>query len=136
MKLELKHLAPYLPYDLNIKNLYGDILIMVTDHNICDTDEVMGIEYCYGIGDKPLLRPLSLSNDEIKVMKEELCLDWCTIYDDWLSVFEDNLLDKEVKILQAPYLIFNWFLSEHKDVFGLIPKGLAIDVDALKRVDG
>lgn len=118
-KLELKHLAPYLPYGLT---------------GIC-TEEFTGIETVYGISYykgssdvylitsfddldieyfKPILRPLSdLTKKEYK------------------NSFYGNPLD--YKIDELPYKVFIKLLELHFDVFGLIEKGLAIDINTLNK---
>lgn len=104
MKLELKHLAPYLPYGLRIQDGWGDIQKLRPIH----------LEETSPIVLRPILRPLSdleytkfeFENDEYVIDKEsssELC------WDEWTFLFEN-----------------------HFDVFGLIEKGLAININTLE----
>ena len=116
MKLELKHLAPYLPYGLKILSKYKN--------------DVEGIVYLMGIENietiithdsrKPILRPLS----------------------DLTIEFKDDFRFTERAITIHKYGLNHWlkglrfdiveFLFEnHFDVFGLIEKGLAIDINTL-----
>jgi hypothetical protein len=121
-KLELKHLAPYLPYDVEVE-LKNEIV-----HNqiILDVDSLRrnGLSYI-----KPILRPLSdltkeidWRNDGKKILFEKL-------------FFRENSLklNKELRITNGKpisefltYGIVEKMLEHHFDVFGLIEKGLAI----------
>lgn len=148
-KLEFKHIAPYLPYSLGIKILNYQ----------CD---YVGIEYsvitgCYHIGVMPhfnyeggstgksfdefipILRPLSdftkeiehnvrsfVPTNEIKNIDGEyyITLDsGCLWLDDVCSLgFEAT---RSYSLITT---LFEW----HFDVFGLIEKGLAIDINTFK----
>jgi hypothetical protein len=166
MKLELKYLAPYLPYGLKWvitnENLYEDFefdfeegtldkgtiweLFLVTTKDIefyggeCSDfafKNNLGSEISYCGGIKPILRPLSHLTKEIEET-EECLLDYiveklerhCVNYDDWVaSAIEDGI---ETRILQAPYEVIEYCFENHYDVFGLIPRGLAIDINTIK----
>ena len=129
MKLELKHLAPYLPYGLKgIETYKGSIKYLIS------IDLTLGLK----VGDlkedylvhfnsfKPILRPLSdLKKDaEIKILVEKT---FETSEDGW-NEFYNNPLD-------YPYYAVEVLLKHHFDVFGLIPKGLAIDINTLEDVN-
>ena len=138
MKLELKHLAPYLPYGLKIcwENIESNIVIVTMDltgekTNTIHLLDVIELEY------KPTLHPLSDLTKEIEET-EECLLDYiveklprhCVNYDDWVaSAIEDGI---EIRILQAPYEVIEYCFENHYDVFGLIPRGLAIDINTIK----
>lgn len=146
MKLELKHLSPYLPYGLKVKIL----------NYKCD---YVGIEYSeangfYLIGDdffitynggstgksisdfKPILRPLSDFNT--KWMNAEQMSEWMAIKNDsafWFDSIEFNeyvnLLirfsdHQSVSINFEVMPVLNFLHKHHFDIFGLIPAGLAI----------
>lgn len=159
MKLELRHLAPYLLHRLKAKNCFNEIV------------EVKGIQFgnesCNNVlwtfvknGDylqgylyqcKPILRPLSDLTKKIEHNgKRFVPIDWLfenvneklrfsddrfMDYDDGKSkdilhysiydVFSDSITIDEILILTNK--IFEW----HFDVFSLIEKGLAIDINTL-----
>jgi hypothetical protein len=116
MKLELKHLAPYLPYGLKVRlKTRGTVyeLIGVTPKGIIlkGVDEVIWFKNI-----ELILRSLSdLEDDEYKnkIFNREYIIDKQT----------DSYLDH-----------YEWcFLFEnHFDVFGLIDAGLAIDINTLE----
>jgi hypothetical protein len=123
MKLELKHLAPYLPYGLKVSNnTYPDDVNLVTGLR----DETYFIErnskYAYGDIEncKPILRPLSdyadINSDAMNSlncdMSEQINLNEFAIGYICLG-----------SLYQSTYELC---LKNHIDVFGLIEKGLAL----------
>ena len=125
MKLEQKHLAPYLPYGLKIKvidtNFYKyDVM------TLCDKSGLSNI----GLSDlldepqdfKPILHPLSDLTKEIEVNGEKFVPR---------DKFYGNPLD--YKILDNNYNVVQKLLEWHFDVFGLIENGLAVDINTLKK---
>jgi hypothetical protein len=141
MELQLKHLAPYLPYGLKIHHeMIRKNLSMIGCELI---DEQLRVRMTDGLyvfdvhKMKPILRPLSHLTKEIEYT-EECLLDYiveklerhCVNYDDWVSsAIEDGI---EIRILQAPYEVIEYCFENHYDVFGLIPRGLAIDINTIK----
>ena len=107
MKLELKHLAPYLPYGLDM--LYESIF-EEKPFNSIDKLETHNIGMCLVGGFKPILRPLS---DLTK---------WG---------IDDLFKIKDYK--EMTYEDVRWMFELHFDVFGLIEKGLAIDINTLEK---
>jgi hypothetical protein len=109
-KLELKHLAPYLTYDLPMADSVGNkIDWQLNASNIASAL----IHKC-----KPLLRPLSdLTKDELY----KFSVNFRMYYQ--RSDFDFNMM------IVSDY---NLALSMHFDVFGLIPQNLAIDLNTLK----
>ena len=130
-KLELKHLAPYLPYELDFTHLDGKKLCTSRMKGLYILNEaiyVNGFNINKYTKFKPILRPLSDLTKEIeisgvkfiprKTIKEWEKLTWSDDYFD--EYFNRNVVDFiEWKYLK---LLFEW----HFDVFGLIEKGLAI----------
>lgn len=127
MKLELKHLAPYLPYEL--KGNYEVSEVVPTAKFELRNKELRtdNIDFFLNYA-KPILRPLSDLTKEIEIDGNKFIpyevldmeLDIVTLLlDGTMSV--DNLAYSDVKY------IFEW----HFDVFGLIEKGLAIDINTL-----
>jgi hypothetical protein len=116
MKLELKDLAPYLPYGVQYKDNKNivkilkslDAVILMADFGHGDAQEFKEL--------KPILRPLSdLQNEEYenKIFNREYIID--------------KEADSELGYYEWCYLFKN-----HFDVFGIIEKGLAIDINTLK----
>lgn len=124
MKLELKYLAPYLPYRLQVeierlKYPCGKEIVELNLKNIEQFDNKKMWKF------KPILRPMSdLHNTELtykeKATEKSICNN-----DDY--VIEKDF--KKTEIVSASFYL--WLISEHFDVFGLIEKGLAIDINTL-----
>lgn len=121
MKLELKHIAPYLPYELK-----GVFTIYNTEQTVRSLSVIYinrELEYRHF---KPILRPLSDLTKKI----ENYNLD--------LSIREVNKLEKLIKTndtqqyqnLEYSTIIF--LCANHYDFQNLIPKGLAIDINTLE----
>lgn len=122
MKLELKHLLPYSLYELMLSNRlpgWSPQQVMKFD----DLKWLLANQKCV----KPILRPLSDLTKEIG----------CTVTSDWimeemgyeekyLSYLSDFIADKVL-----PYEIFEKLFELHFDVFGLIEKGLAVDINTI-----
>lgn len=121
MKLELKHLAPYLPYELKCKlkdqgkETIGKLSGCYSDNSYAFFDTV---ESEHGFEDiKPMLRPLSdLGIEDAKAHN----------YPD------EGHLERSLLSGHAPYKVWIEFVKEHFDVFGLIEKGLAIDISTIE----
>jgi hypothetical protein len=148
-KLELKHLAPYLPYGLRgevrkphylkEENPIGELI------KVEKTEDGVMVKICSDINNevfiragefagedgwvynfKPILRPLSdLKKDEFSFIYENET-DYESLRD-WLN------LDFESKLtLKYSYLFWAELFRYYFDVFGLIEKGLAIDINTLE----
>ncbi len=134
MKLELKHLAPYLPYGLKIETHkivttlfsvnpdYGTVKFIDKDREPYNT-ALKNI--------KPILRPLSdLIKDEFFNELFILIGGRFKNYKHFKDEMLDNYLYSSPKLMS--YRVFELLVSLHFDVFGLIEKGLAVDVNTLK----
>ena len=121
MKLEIKHLAPYLPYSLKVSKLHT----MHTCLGIGSIDHILTTQKeAY----KPILRPLSDLTKEIEidgkkfVPKESIGL----IHD----ISGNNILNfrtgERIDVLCLPYFMVEKLFEWHFDVFGLIDQGLAL----------
>lgn len=122
MKLELKHLAGYLPYGLkyytksriNDKNGFAKLNASCINH-------VLNNQF------KPILRPLL----DLDIHKMRSNNNYPA-----LEVFQSDV-DFLFKLNQCwdaqtfDYTIFEYLLKEHFDIFGLIKQGLAIDINTL-----
>jgi hypothetical protein len=124
MKLELKHLAPYLPYGLKIRYIERN------ETHIFDTSNLKAV-CSEQIHLRPILRPLS---DLTKVIVDEFQkYDNQDSYDkDIIDLFcyENTQTDENIEdllVTKLPYECVEYMFKNHYDVFGLIEKGLAID---------
>ena len=126
MNLELKHLAPYLPYDLKVKhasklgNIKKEATLTMADYTWLKNQKYL----------KPLLKPLSqFEYDHIVQVKEHLGLgQWCDDYDQYFDAWFDDAESVQKLVLQCPYEIMQFFLECHFDIFGLIDAGLATEL--------
>jgi hypothetical protein len=137
MKLELKHILPYLDSGLKAVDNQGepdDNIINITGFS--NTNGEIEFFDQYGNFDiklsdiKPILRPLSDLTKEIEINGEkfvpiEKVQDWNTSID-FAKEFE-ALLEDERWLSTTSYLLVELLFEWHFDVFGLIEKGLAID---------
>ena len=137
MKLELKHIAPYLPYGLKvIINGSDKITRMLVLNSVLFKNqiEIQTVWGTYGdMGFKPILRPLSDLTDpewRNKIYYFNLgCTDWVTKErETWVKEYKhDGWLNR------VPYGIVVFLLENHFDIFGLIEKGLAIDINTINQ---
>lgn len=126
MKLELKYLAPYLPYGLKVKHasrlgyIKKEATLTISDYAWLKNQAYL----------KPLLKPLSqFEYDHIIQVKEHLGLgQWCDHYDQYFDAWFDDAESVSKLVLQCPYEIMQFFLECHFDVFGLIDAGLATEL--------
>lgn len=143
MELELKHIAPYLPYGLEMAyrshktGIYEPrgSLVGVTNrsfetHPVRLLIEGMDFEHIWMF--KPILRPLHEFNDALEVEDFIGLGNSFDAYDEFFNSWVSDLANTDKLVLQAPQPIFNYFLANHFDVFGLIPQGLAVDINTLK----
>ncbi len=156
MKLELKHLASYLPYDLQIEPLYQSMGHMGGFHNKTLSIDVI---YNYELEDiKPILRSLSDLTKEIEVNGKKFVplielfenslppefVNRCKILStDRVYYYEVGYRDSKTKhdfsfrfnknILRNDYTIVEKLFEWHFDLFELIPQGKAIDINTLNK---
>ncbi len=121
IKLEIRHLAPYIPYGLEYVNIpHGGI--HTVDGIYWDIKDVFNhtdgdVPYVHI---EPILRPLS----DYKLFED--ILDEMTEND--ISMLEE-LPDF---VLRLPYDVIQKMLEHHIDIFWLIPQGLATDKNIFK----
>lgn len=154
MKLELKHLAGYLPYELkgiaddkkNIDTLLG--IYGTGGHTLtlcCKVNNHNTVDYDCNIDDfKPILRPLSDLIKEVEVNGEKFVPidkinengEYGLLIGSLEKICLDNLFweDKcEMNMLnifeinKLNNLLYEW----HFDIYELIENGLAIDINTL-----
>lgn len=118
-KLTIEHLAPYLPYGLKV--FYTDnntIYKMVISNNTLSLRGGVNIDDILETKSKPIVRPLRDLSD-VQIGELDLCHDF------------SMMKFSEIKInpLKYPYTIVLKLFEWHFDVFGLIEKGLALDIN-------
>jgi hypothetical protein len=147
MKLELKHLAPYLPYGLKCKST--TILFGEEDNGVYEMGLISMRGVLKGTG-KPILRPLSdLTKEEYHLKIKSWFINHAendvkiTTYDNGNyigltatykmmgDVFTDIIINSG-GINDTDYWLVQNLLKNHFDVFGLIEKGLAINKNTIK----
>jgi len=124
-KLELKHLAGYLPYKLKLIDDKPKVMNAFCGHstNWCS------IEYAIKMQRKQILSPLSDLTKEIEVNGEKFVpLDELWKYHNFSAM---RWGDIETDPTRYPYTIVEKLLEWHFDIHGLIEKGLAIDINTL-----
>ena len=153
MKLELKHITPYLPYELKVdyngKVWYTDSIILYNRVVLLNEEASTSASICEV---KPLLRPLSSMTKEEAYEFGVLLMGETDMKDKKVGIGEMALMgdkhpaimyqdqeDDEYSVLiqffkvgisgmsLIPYEAYEWLFSKHFDVFGLIEKGLAIE---------
>lgn len=135
-RLELKYLATYLPYQLKFSCPFGGLndemiglseSLVITDLNNGSIDCSVDLNYVGENGSKPILRPLSdLTFEDLDKLGKRYGIQ---VNDEEVHVFRD--LDENRNPLEWRYEDIQYLLSRHFDVFGLIEKGLAIDINTL-----
>jgi hypothetical protein len=128
-ELLLKDLCARLPYGVKVKyqNEVFDI------EHVCPMYEEVKLDMpetwtIYVSDVKPYLFPLSSMTKE---QKEELYkIGWYLDEDKIYSCFR-NYDDENYKTHTDCFELINWCYKNHFDIYGLIPKGLAIDATGL-----
>ena len=139
MKLEIKHLAPYLPYGLKILDIYKErdyikeITGVYSFENIFTDDGDITFE-CI----KPILRPMSgfplyfeylFETTDDQNIKDFLDEDF--LYDKGIYSWEELVFAEPNYI---PYGTLQVLLKYHFDVFELIPAGIAVSIHDIGKV--
>ncbi len=131
-KLELKHLAPYLPYGLKLQFIFKKekIFLLSTYDEYKNGEQTILIAQALNGYYKPILRPLSDLTKEIEVNGEKFVpIDYYAFKNDINYIIEFQ--NKYSHYKSVKYGIMEKLFEWHFDVFGLIEKGLAIDFNTL-----
>lgn len=139
-KIELKELAPYIPYELKAIDIRTKEIRTVTWTHFTYDLKYVGMNHllCQGLiiaEHKPILRPLSdLSQIELLTAGFNSHIDYLT--HELQNKANESRIGGDGKKLwrveAAPYEMVVYLLKNHFDVFGLIRQGLAIDINSLK----
>lgn len=149
-QLTLEHLTPYLPYGLliarkcPINKEYERSFEMVyqvgnTQSGVYGLSDVLKGKTLHGSSITPILRPLSDLTEEIRV-KGFNNTEWFNPIE-WIenncSLGHEDLIKQILEddrwINQLPKYIHDYLIKMNFDVFGLIEKGLAIDINTLDK---
>ena len=135
MKLELKkeEIIPYLPFKLKAAiRLREDSSLPVEDDCVV-TITCFEVAYLDSEYDefKPILRPLSdLTKQRIDIIYFGVIATDNDMYGT-RDEFEDDLEIWLCDMAHIPLCVYNFLIMNHFDVFRLIEKGLAIDINTL-----
>ena len=137
MKIELKHLSPYLPYGLKIRKSYNQGVRWNQPKILKYSDLTMRNWQI----SQPIFRPLSDLTKEIDYGKDfggkRILINDHTDFSKLICVNKEieNINSLEIKYtafdLGQINEIFDNLYKLHFDVFGLIDKGLAIDINTM-----
>ena len=133
MKLELKHLAGYLPYELKIEckdnSELGEssYISEMTGLHESGVDDNYGNNWTFGI--KPILRPLSDLTKEIEVNGEKFVPHTKLGGRPNLKDYDIVYLSKNIDNMS--FGLIQKLLEWHFDIYGLIENGLAININTL-----
>ena len=128
-KLTIEHLAPYLPYGLQIhwNTSKRTSIVRMQPSNISDVE-------IYTTNFKPILRPLSDLTKEIEHNGETLivmhrilesyCFDVSKMTNEEVRQYSESMIEVDMAY-QTGVILFTY----HFDVFGLIERGLAININ-------
>jgi len=144
-ELDLKHLAPYLPYKLRLMHggINGENKVMNTGQgsscNWVGISSVIKWQKRDKLKALPILKPLSDLKKPIDIFVSNVT------YEQHLRLRRDKetclwgaSVTTQPLLFNYPdidYKTMNTMFSWHFDVFGLIPKGLAIDINTLEEKD-
>lgn len=136
MELELKHLAAYLPYYIDVLNLRTGNVACLNSH-YDGSDEKDESIWMF----KLILRPMSDLTKEIEHNGERFVpIKWLnsnksvTLVSGRYTngnevVFNTRVNSSNIRFWE--YCIIEKLLSWHFDIFNLIPSGLAVDVNSI-----
>ena len=141
MKLELKHLAPYLPYGLNgdyqVKDVNENAPSEIRKKKLRSDNVDFFLDFC-----KPILRPLSDLTNNYDTIINELedvingdNFDFSFLEDLSFRINPHYEYERMFITFEQREKIRNKLFEWHFDVFGLIKQGLAIDMFTLNTKD-
>jgi len=135
MKLELKYLATYIPYNLKILHSANKVDTMASITNLAiHTTIGHTLNHFAFLEFKLILKPISFLKKDKEVLDnlaKKLSEAKTSIYG-----FESSkkwILEviKDEDATALPFFLTELLISQHYDVFGLIEEGLAVDMNCL-----
>ena len=132
MKLQIEHLAPYLPYNLQVKHPIENEYYTLHCNSNNYGNVGMGVLLDKDAAFKPVLKSMVNFSE---VVKEKFGEDNDK---EFMYFFDDTFIDiDEIHNTQIDYLVYGaivWLLKNHYDIFGLIDAGLAHDENLLPKI--
>lgn len=128
-KLIIENLAPYLPYKLQIRYFSKNRTMNCSQGSSTNWISLRAVIQRFDENCKPILRPLSDLTKEIEVNGEKFipCEKFGLVPNEHNQKYLERKLIFEYITFREMQLLISW----HFDVFGLIEKGLAIDINTL-----
>ena len=140
MKLELYHIAPYLPYELKIMQYRDDLKLSFESFLISLSNNTLGVtsprfpfnEKIQYHEAKPILRPLSDLHKskpfifELRNQENNDTLLWAVDQntdESFISHYNDELT----------FSVLEYLYKNHYDIYNLIENNLAIDINAINQ---
>lgn len=143
MELELKHLAPYLPYGMQFMHQDKSYMLFALElphdqnplwitgfNNIESLEGKSELINVHPEGCMPILRPLS--DLEKRIDDDENNLTYLAFLGCFTEMDKYYILDHD-NIKYQQYYTITQLLEWNFDIFGLIKEGLAIDINTLKQ---
>lgn len=132
-RLELKHLSCYLPYGLKYKATeynYNNVIDTLYSLKTLSSSDEFGVDGYTSNWIKPILRPLSDLKKEIEVNGVRF-VPLVELFGSWAILSGNVDVMSKVDLNSRSFNTTQKLLELHFDVFGLIEKGLAIDINTL-----
>lgn len=132
-KLELKHLAAYLPYDLEVMSNLNMKGFLSFNYDEKHHYSKLTIGYVLKEQLKPILKPLSDLDKEMECNGKKFIPIEYFVDSENPSIQDDiyNTLSADKEPYYINYGHAKKLLEWHFDIFGLIEKGLAVDKNTL-----
>ncbi len=137
--MKIEHASAYLPYNLTFYHKWSynkNIEIVLNELGRNGYAEFTNMEGPWIIDYlQPILVPISdFDYSSLSEVKEFVGNEnWCQTYDNYFDVFFLDALNGKYQLFNTPYPIFQYFLSKHFDVFGLIDSGIAVNRNTLHK---
>lgn len=132
MELELKHVAPYLPYKLKCLVTDNGVEKIAALNALYDDGSCVFTELIEGVKGfklvQPILRPLSDLTKEIEHSEERFnAFKFSEFVNE--EIFKESVED----LTDVDYIVMQKLFEWHFDVFNLIPNRLAVDINTLNQ---
>ena len=137
MELEVKHLAPYLPYGLKLQYVVREKveqtgIMKSINHNEDETHPTkVSISAMYNEEHIWMFKPMLRRKTHLHTLQSEILIRWGGGLSDrakaqWLKEVTDDMLYSAFNSLRYDFV--ELMLENHIDVFGLIDTGLATEL--------
>lgn len=131
-QMKVEYLAPYLPYKLKINTAEEELISLDAHYKLAESEIRNNRINIYELSEvKPMLRQISdlFNGNYYYILDEFSGLELEAFKSAFLAELRSiNYLDK------LPYSIAQMLFKEHFDLFGLIDKGLAKDINEFKEL--